>query len=497
MRGMGFKLPPLVERLRDSLPADLPIALAGGAVRDLLLGREPHDYDFILPDGAMKTARRLGDRLGAAYFPLDEERDYGRLVWQGEKRILLDFSAYRGHSMEADLTGRDFTFNAIAVDLHHPDQLIDPCGGVNDLLNRQVRPCSTSSFLNDEVRVIRAARFAIKLDAKLPSETLRLMREAVPGLVNISTERLRDELFKILEQRKVVTGIRILETVGALPYVLPELVALKGLQQSPPHVHEAWEHTIDVVNRLQAILGVLSPAYDEEEANSLMLGMLVLRLGRYRQQLAEHFAEQLNPDRSLHALLNLAALYHDVGKPLTLTEEADGRKRFFEHQSVGAKLMEERGLGLRLGNTEIQRLTKIVDNHMRPVWLANEAQLPSRRTVYKFFKETGPAGVDVCLLALADMQGAYGATLPQERWARILDVVRVLLEGLWEHPEQSVKPPQLINGYDVMQILGLPSGPPVGEILEAVREAQAAGEINTREEALAFVREYMNRLPKS
>ena len=490
MHPTGFKLPPLVFQVLDLLPEDLPVALAGGAVRDMLLGRVAHDYDFLVPSEAMYIARKLADRLGAAYFPLDEERDYARLVWYKDERILLDFSSYRGPDLQADLRGRDVTINAIAIDLRSPKKLIDPLGGVGDLLSRQIRPCSPQAFLNDPVRVLRAVRLANALEARLPSETLSLMREAVPQLPNISPERIRDELFKILDLRQAATAVRIVETIGALPFVLPELVALKGLQQSPPHVNEAWEHTLDVVNRLQIILDMLSPAYDEEAAGSLIIGLLVLRLGRYRAQLAEHFTAQLNPDRSLRALLNLAALYHDTGKPLTRSIDADGRIRYFEHEQVGAKMILQRGQGLRLSMPEIERMRTVVYNHMRPPWLAHDGPTPSRKSVYHFFKATGVAGVDVCLLALADTLATYGPTLPQEKWTVLLDVVRTLLEHWWEHPQEAVRPPALISGHDVMTTLNILPGKRVGKILEAIREAQAEGKVTTREEALELVRQY-------
>ena len=139
MKPIGFILPPLVERVLAELPQDLPVALAGGAVRDLLLNRTPHDYDFIVPGGAMRAARKLADRINAAYFALDEQRDYARLVWQNGERILIDFSAYQGPDMLADLRGRDFTINAMAIDLRQPGKLIDPLGGASDLLARQIR----------------------------------------------------------------------------------------------------------------------------------------------------------------------------------------------------------------------------------------------------------------------------------------------------------------------------------------------------------------------
>lgn len=489
MNPISVSLPPLVERVLAALPENVSLYLVGGAVRDILLSRTPKDYDFVIPGEAMRTARKVADRIGAAYFPLDEERDYARLVLQEEERYLIDFTSYQGSDVMADLRARDFTINAIAIDVREPMKLIDPLGGANDLIARQIRPCSPDAFTSDAVRVLRAVRIANAIEARLLPETIRMMREATPLLSGISPERIRDELFKILHLHQAATAIRILETIGALPLVLPELVALKGLQQSPPHVNEAWEHTLNVVARLQTILDVLSPAYDEEGAGNLMLGLVVLRLGRYRKQIAEHFADQLNPDRSLRAVLNLAALYHDTGKPHTRSVEADGRIRFFEHERVSADLAVQRGTELRLSNQEIERVRLIVRHHMRPSLLAHTGT-PSRKAVYHFFKDTQEAGVDVCLLSLADSMATYGPTLPQEKWKGLLDVVRVLLENWWEHPQETVSPSPLINGHDVMQALGILPGPRLGEILEAIREAQAEGQVTTRQEALEFALKY-------
>jgi putative nucleotidyltransferase with HDIG domain len=488
-----FSLPPLVERIIAELPADVPMALVGGAVRDLLLNRPIHDYDFILPEDAVRIARRLADKTGAAYMTLDAERDIARLIWKDGQRVSLDFAAYQGPDLLADLWARDFTINAIAIDLRNPGKLIDPTGGISDLLAKQIRPCLPDSFKNDPVRVLRAIRLANTLEARLPTETLALMRQAVAGLPSISPERLRDELFKILDLPQAATALRIMNMVGALGELLPDLVALQGLQQSPPHVQDAWEHTLDVINRLQSLLDVLSPAYDAEGVGSLVLGLAVLRLGRYRGQLAEHFAEQLNPERSLRSLLNFAALYHDVGKSLTRSVDADGRIRFFEHEQVGADVASARGHALRLSNAEIERLRTIVRHHMRPSLLAQAGGIPSRKAVYHFFRDTGEAGVDVCLLSLADTLATYGPTLPQERWAWKLDLVRHLLESCWEHSQEVVSPPALVNGHDLIETLDISPGPRLGEILEAIREAQAEGHITSREEALEWALKYYRR----
>jgi putative nucleotidyltransferase with HDIG domain len=250
-----------------------------------------------------------------------------------------------------------------------------------------------------------------------------------------------------------------------------------------------------LLNRLQALFDVLTPSYNSDRVGNLMLGLVVLRLGRYRNQIDEHFTFQLNPDRSLRALLNLGALYHDVGKPFTRSVDPDGRIRFFEHERVGAEMVAQRAFALRLSNQEIERLQTIVTNHMRPSLLAQTGTAPSRKAVYHFYKATGAAGVEVCLLSLADKLATYGTTLTPEKWTGLLDVVRALLENWWERPQEAVLPPPLVNGHDLMAALAISPGPRVGQILEAIREAQAVGQVTTREEALEFARNI--RHPKS
>jgi poly(A) polymerase len=485
---------PVVHRICAALPPDLPVYLVGGAVRDMLLGQEVHDLDFILPGNVLSITRRLADQVGAAFYPLDPERDYARLVLkdaQGE-HLVLDFTPLQGPDLESDLRARDFTINAIAVDPRQPDKLLDPLGGAADLHAKRLRACSPSSFHDDPVRVLRAVRMAAAFGLRIMPESLGWLREAVQGLDSISPERLRDELFKILSLSQPATSLRTIEMVGALPYILPELPALKGLAQSPPHIYDVWEHTLDVLARLEAVLEALAPDYDPDKASSLALGLLVLRLGRYRQSLAQHLSNSLNPDRSPRALLFLAALYHDAGKAHTRQLDDDGRVRFFDHDLVSERLISERAQQLRLSNLEVDYLRKIVRYHMRPLLLAQNDTLPNRRVIYRFFRQAGEAGVEVCILSLADALATYGPGLPQDKWAHQLDVIRLLLEAWWEKPTESVSPPALLNGRDLIEQFGLQPGPQVGELLEAVREAQAEGRVNTRQDAFALVQELLN-----
>jgi putative nucleotidyltransferase with HDIG domain len=240
------------------------------------------------------------------------------------------------------------------------------------------------------------------------------------------------------------------------------------------------------LQKLDGVLNVLTLQHDQDHAASLAMSLVSIRLGRYREQLADHWNTELNPDRSLRPLLFLAALYHDIGKPSSRQVEGDGRLRFFEHERIGAAMTYRRARELRLSVQECDRLKKIVENHMRPFLLAQTGQLPTRRATYRFFRDCGAAGVDICLLSLADLLATYETTLPQERWDRHLEVVRTLFDAWWEHPAESVAPPALIDGHDLIDLFRIKPGPQVGKILEAVREAQAGGQVSTRDEALAL-----------
>jgi tRNA nucleotidyltransferase/poly(A) polymerase len=195
-------------------------------------------------------------------------------------------------------------------------------------------------------------------------------------------------------------------------------------------------------------------------------------------------------------LLFLAALYHDVAKPHTKKMDGGGQLRFWDHDQQGAEMAGERARLLALSNEEIARLETVIRNHMRVLFhtnrLVKENKPPSRRAVYRFFRDAGPAGVEVCLLALADLRATYGQNLSQETWAAALDVVRLLLENWYEKPAESIAPQLLVDGEDLMRELGLKPGKKIGELLEAIREAQAMGEVSTREQALELARKRLS-----
>ncbi len=491
-------LPPLIKKILDVIPADQEIYLVGGAVRDVLLSRASSDFDFAIPAQGILLARKVANALNADFLPLDIERDTGRVIVAGEdgSRIFLDFAVFRGVDLIEDLHRRDFTMNAIAYNLRD-ETLVDPTQGGKDLHAKLIRACSPTSLSDDPVRILRAIRQAAAFNFRIDKDTRELMKNSASQLGRISPERLRDEVFKILNGPRSNTCMRALEMLGVFPYLMPELSAMKDVQQSAPHVYDVWTHTLAVLDYLDQIVSGLRVGYDAEKTNDMLTGLLGLRLGRFREQIAKHFESPLNIDRSQHSLLFFAALYHDVSKPETKTMEESGRIRFFDHDVKGAEVAAERLRSFNASNDEVERVHTIIKNHMRIHFFADrlekEKQYPSRKAIYRFFRDSGVAGVDLVLLGLADLRATYAHSLTLETWTVYLDVARILLENYFERPEEIISPPRLLDGNLLMKELAIKPGPLVGQLLESIRENQAAGNIENLEQALQFAREELTK----
>jgi poly(A) polymerase len=486
--------PEVIDTIRSIQTTDQPVYLVGGAVRDILLKRPVHDMDFALPGAVRPLARQVADRLGGAFYVMDEARDTVRVICKqiDGARLILDFAALRAPALEDDLLARDFTINALAISLNDPDRLIDPLHGAADLHNKILRMCSSRAFQDDPARILRAVRHSLDLNLRILPETYREMCVEVPLLRRVSSERQRDELFKILEGKNTAAGIRVLAQSGALTVILPELVSLQGVKQSSPHVLDVWEHTLATVQELEKLFGVLTGNFDREISANLTHGMAVLRMGMFREQLNQHFSQSLNPNRSLRGLLFLAALFHDSGKPEVSFVEADGRIRFIHHEHISSDLLENRAKALAFSQVEIDRCTTVIKNHMRLHFLSSREELPSPRSVYRFFRDCGLAGVDVCLLSLADLLAMYRSTLPQAVWQKELEVAHIMLENWWNKPNSVIRPPRLLNGNDLKGHFGLAGGPIIGKLLEVIQEAQAVGEVISREGAFQLASDWLN-----
>jgi poly(A) polymerase/tRNA nucleotidyltransferase (CCA-adding enzyme) len=485
--GEPLTLPPLLERIRPFLTQqDRPVYLVGGAVRDALLNRVSHDLDFVVPHRAIKLSFQVADALGVPAYALDKERDTGR-VMLADEGTTLDFARFRGGDLAADLRDRDFTINAMALPATAVSKhsIIDPCSGTADLQAGLIRQTHEKAIANDPVRALRGLRLAFELDFALAAETREAIAQAAPLLNNVSIERVRDELLKLLNTAVPDQAIDQLSRLQLLPVILPEVAALADVVQSPPHHEPVGAHTQSVLRWLVQIEGLL---LETEPANSALQQAKAM-LADYRQPLIDHLARRIDGGVNGRILLRLGALFHDAGKKETQTVGDDGRIRFLGHDKSGAALAARRLRRLVMSNQAITHVKLIVAGHMRPLFLANEGKMPSRRAIFRYFRDTKEAGLDICLLALADHLATHDGPGETKQWQHLLQVIAALLSHYFEQYRETVAPTPLLTGGDLMQALNCPPGPEIGRLLRLIQEAQAAGEVTTREEALAFAKE--------
>lgn len=483
--------PSVVAALQPSL-AGTEIYLVGGAVRDMLLRRPLHDLDLVTPVDGRKVARRIADAFGGVFFPLDPERGVGRaLIDHDGIRYTVDVAQYRGETLTDDLTARDFTLNAIAVPLSGDLQgLIDPLGGLADIRDKKIRRCGPESIRSDPIRALRGLRQSVAFRFVIEPATRNDMRQYGPGLTETSPERVRDEFMTLLGGARPHAALRALDALGLLGLIVPEISRMKGVTQTAPHIYDVWEHTLNVVERLDAVLTTISPYRTDDSAADAALGMIVYVLDRYRGGLQAYLSHPLPNGRTMRSLLMLAALLHDCGKPATKSVGDDGRAHFYRHEFVGAEMAETRAEALRLSNEELGRLVGTVRGHMRPMMLRGETI--SRKAVYRYWKALGETGLAVCILTLADYLGMVGSHLQVQAWIEHVQVVGALLDGYFNQHSEVVSPPPLIDGIALMRELALPPGPDVGRLLALIAEGQAAGEIHSVEDALSIARAALN-----
>ena len=468
--------------------------LVGGAVRDLLLGRPVHDWDFAVDRRAMELARAVADALDGHFFPLDEERGTARVVLKsgGQASTDLDFARLRGEGLWADLAARDFTINAMAVDVR--GQLVDPLGGLADLDAGCIRGTRRTVFTDDPVRLLRGPRLERELGFRMEHLTEGWVRADAPLLVGAAAERVRDELSRGLAVPVASQFVRRMDRLEMLTHILPEVAQLQGVEQSHPHRFDAWRHTLSAIDIVDGVVATATgeplPAALEAcaEVPAFAWSELIRRMGQFAGPVRSHMAVVASADRDRLLLLRLAALLHDVGKARTRSRDHDAGDLYSGHELRGRETAVSRLRALRFSRSEVSRVGSMVAAHLRPGQLAREERI-TRRVIYRYFRDTGDVGVDTVLLSLSDYLATWGANLRESCWARRLDVAELLLFHYFECPEGTVNPRLPVDGHDLLDVLDLEPGPEIGRLLDLLREAAAVGEIGTREEALTLARD--------
>jgi poly(A) polymerase len=422
--------------------------LAGGCVRDLLLDREPTDYDVATsatPDQVMQIFPRtlaVGAQFGVVLIPIRSD-GAGQ---KGERdNYSIEVATFRSDgaysdgrhpdqvrfSSEAhlDVQRRDFTINGLLLD-PVKREVLDYVGGRADLERRVIRTIGDphQRFAEDKLRLLRAVRFAARFGYTIDPATFAAIRELAPQIHQVSRERIRDEILKMLSEGRARQAFELLDQTGLLEQVLPEVKRMQGVEQ-PPQFHpegDVWVHTLMLLEGLPA---------------------------------------------GVSRTLALGALLHDVGKPPTFRRAAD-RIRFDQHDEIGTTMAAEICRRFRLSNEETEQVCALVANHMR---FGNVKRMKTS-TLKRFFRL--PRFEEHLELHRLDCMGSH----------RGLELYDYAQEKLHSLPAEQIRPALLLTGDDLIAA-GYRPGPMFKELLTAVEDAQLEGTVRTKDEALALVRE--------
>ena len=478
----------------------------GGFLRDSLLRGEiadftessgPHDMDIAVPPGVESVealGRDLARRLGGVCQPHNLARGVYQVIVQSSgtepASLVIDLVRY-GWDIEDDMERRDFTVNAMALPLNHPclldadpdewpipaglwaGDLVDPYGGRADVARKRLRVVNDDVFRYDPGRLLRGARLAGRLKFMLEPETARLIRQEAPRLENVAPERVRNEFMSILAQDGARAQLEVLDRLDLLCRIIPELELTKGVSQPKAHHYwDVWNHNLHTVEFAELIT--------RGHQNSA-----IYSLAPWNAEVAAYFAEEVGDGFSRRTVLKLAGLLHDIAKPQTKAPDKTGRIRFLGHSEMGAEMVTERLSQLRFSARIVGMVARIVEHHLRPAQLRQGDKEPTPRAVHRYYRDVGDVAVDTIYLAMADYLAAKGPEVVAERWANHARMLGNLLQaGREKAPAKG--PQRLLTGHDLMQQFDLPPGPLIGRLLAQIDEARAAGEVATREEALAL-----------
>ena len=523
----------VVQVLNAFMAERAPVYIVGGAVRDHLLGisaipgwsyrpqkqrlsaAATTDLDLTFSGPALPVAQRVADRLGWAFYPLDKERDVARLIGVGAdgQRLECDAAALRG-DLRADLLARDFTANALALELSAvgPPQLIDLCGGVHDVRAGRLRRTAPDSLRSDPIRLLRAVRLAAQLGFTIEAQTREQVGANAAAILSVSIERVRIELWKLLDCPRPDAAIRELNALSLLTHLLPEVGALQGVVQSPRHHLDAYDHSLLAVQYAAELRDWLRGGPAPED------GTLSRTLAAWTDALRAHFSQEIAAGHDRAGWLVWHALFHDTGKPgsrSTTVEDGIERPRYPDHHRLSAQTAARRVAHLRFSRREVQLAERVAAMHGHPRKLLRALKPPastiSPRAAFRFYRDVGSVtggrqivqgprstaahppfdGLDVTLQAISDRQ-ATGLERG-EAWRRFLAGMESLLAYAFSRPAGRPTTP-LVDGHTLMKHLGLQPGPAVGGILRELAEAQAAGELADMEEALALADELSARM---
>ena len=439
--------------------------IVGGYLRDCMLDIHSSDIDIVTPKSTTKTlAQEFADKINGYFVELDSINNIYRVVFEN-KLDYVDFATCVGNSIEEDLKRRDFTINAIAYDLAD-NRIIDVSKGQEDIKNGIIREIEKENITDDPIRILRAFRFQSMLGFELSNELKNIIKEHATLLNTTAKERINTELIKLFAGKNVVAAIHALDEYKILEMLIPEVKEIKRIPPNSHHHLPLIEHSIETVKQVQIY-------YENAKG-----------------EVQDHFNELLFAGIPRIAYLKFAAFLHDVGKPATWKIEPDtGRHRFIMHDTEGAKIIVPTLRNLKFSKKQIAYIQKIIKNHIYPAALVTSPE-KNNKAYLRFYRKMGEEVIDIIAIAHADRLSAQGPAITKEITDKNISGLKELLDYYLESKNEIKPLPKLLDGKEIMNILNIKASPELGKIIEALKEAQISSFVNTKDEAIKFVKKY-------
>ena len=435
--------------------------LVGGSIRDLFTKNCVFCDRDISIKGAENFARKIANKWDGTFIELDNENKIYRVVLP-DKINFLDISELQGNTIEEDLKRRDFTINAIAYDLAN-NEFIDVTGGLKDLKNKVLRHIDDKNFEDDPLRILRAFRFYAVTDFKMTIELENALKKYLSLALNPAKERINYEIMKLFGGDFASGALLKMDEFGLLEKIFPCVTEMKKVPPNTHHHLDLFHHVVETVRQIEILYNEIS-GFEKEHLDAVDFGGF---------------------PRINH--LKLAGFLHDIGKFSTWTIEESGRHRFIKHDDIGSKMVVPLLRDLKFSKKQIEYISCMIKNHIYP---SNVIVAPSLndKVMMRYVRKMGDNVIDNIILAKADRLSARGVDITEEIVNANISGLEKLLDFYLSKKDSLAPLPKLIDGREIMEILNIKPSPKLGEIINAINEAQLNGDITTHDEAVNYIK---------
>ena len=448
------------------------ICLVGGAVRDILSGKNPDeifDFDIIVNDIPAKefTKKFCEKNDVTTSITLDEENNIYRIILP-DKVSYIDVTNPIENSFEADINRRDITINSIAYDIA-TEKLIDITGGINDLENQVIKAVREENLADDPLRILRIFRFASTLGFNIDKDTESMINRYKHLVLSPALERRNCEILKLFGGKNADNTIILMDKMGLIDILFPIILDVKKVPPNTHHHLDLFHHSIETVKQLQNI-------YENSS-----------------KEVKEHLESKDFGGETRLAHLKLAGFLHDIGKFSTWTIENDGRHRFIRHDEIGADIAKGILTKQKFSKKQTEYISFIIRHHMYPSSVVGSPNL-NDKIYMRYIRKAGDNAIDLITIAKADRLSARGKLVSDEMVKENISKLDIL-QDFYIQTKPLLKPiPKLLDGNDIMHLLNIPPSKELGDILQALKDAQIDGDLQTKEEAIKFVKEYSKKI---